>query len=130
MSMSIADIESEIEKAAKASIKILKDREAKPDQRAQDLTVLMIGMAKIRSEIEIKRARAVRKEKKVFSQALKGVDKPSREERLAVARGAETVQQVSDDIAIIESLLGQAKLLIAGIKHGILVMRGLMGMKE
>lgn len=126
----LKDIRRDVKSAAKASIKILEDKEASPGDRSISLNILMIGLSRTRAEIELKRAEAITLERKAFSRVLDSSGGKSREERLAAAKGSAEVSGAGDHAAQVEAVFVEVKMLIAGLKHAIMTMRGLMGMKE
>lgn len=126
----LKDIRRDVKAAAKGTIKVLEDKEASPGDRSIALNILMIGLSRTRAEIELKRSQAIKHEKKVFSRVLDSASGKSREERLASTKGSDQVSEAADSVAEVEAVFIEVKMLIAGLKHAIMTMRGLMGMKE
>ncbi len=126
----VDDIKSDVKLIAREVVQILDNAEIKPDERGLKLTRMMLSMGKLRYHLESKRASIVSREKKVFSRILEDSDARSREERMAKAKGSDDVMSISLEISEIDAIYTEVKLIIAAIKHAIMISRGQMGMKE
>jgi hypothetical protein len=124
------DLKSDLKLIAREVVQVLDNAELKPDERGLKLTRIMLSMAKMRYHIEQKRAALVIREKKVFSRILEDADARSREERMAKAKGSDEVMIIASEISEVDAIYTEVKLIIAAIKHAILISRGQMGMKE
>ncbi len=126
----LEEMQDDVRLIAKEAVQLIENLEMKPDERGLKLSRLMLSMGRLRRDLEGRRAAMTARERKVFTKVLENAAGSSREERLAQAKGSGDVMAVSTQIAELDATYTEVKMIIAAIKHAILLSRGQMGMKE
>lgn len=130
MMTTLEETEKNLLKAAKRGMEILNDKMATPQDRAIELSKVMVGLSQVKASLELLKAQSIREEKRIFSSVLSRASAKSMEERFAHTKAASEVLDSVKVIDYIDARYSECRSLMAAFKHGLLTFRGMMGMKE